>query len=86
MWTNLVIEVRLYASLRQSRPSVADQGLVTVDVPDGISLGELLDELEMATAQVKQATVNGVDSDLERVLFDGDRVALYPAADHARHL
>lgn len=82
----MVIEVRLYASLRQSRPSVADQGLVTVDVPDGISLGELLDELEMATAQVKQATVNGVDSDLERVLFDGDRVALYPAADHARHL
>ncbi|MDR3588587.1 MAG: MoaD/ThiS family protein [Negativicutes bacterium] len=81
-----MIEVRLYASLRQSRPSVADQGLVTVDVPDGISLGELLDELEMATAQVKQATVNGVDSDLERVLFDGDRVALYPAADHARHL
>jgi len=55
-----------------------------VDVPDGISLGELLDEMEMATEQVKQATVNGVDSDLERVLFDGDRIALYPAADFSR--
>ena len=80
----MVIEVRLCASLRQSRPSTSDQGIVTVDVPDGISLGELLDELEMANEQVRQATVNGVDSDLERVLFDGDRVALYPPADFAR--
>lgn len=80
----MVIEVRLCASLRQCRPSTSDKGIVTVDVPDGISLGELLDEMEMATEQVKQATVNGVDSDLERVLFDGDRIALYPAADFSR--
>lgn len=77
----MVIEVRLYASLRQYRPSTSDKGIITVDVPDGISLGELLDEMEMDGGQVKQATVNGVDSDFERVLFDGDRVSLYPAAD-----
>lgn len=81
-----MIEVRLCASLRLCRPSTSDQGIVTVDVPDGISLGELLDELEMTTGQIKQATVNGHDSDWERVLFDGDRVALYPAADHGQAL
>jgi len=78
----LVIEVRLYASLRQYRPSTAnsisDNSYVTVDVPDGISLGELLDELEMDVDEVKRVLVNGMNSDFERVLSDGDLVAMYP--------
>lgn len=78
MWADLVIEVRLYASLRHYRPSASDNSMVTVDVPDGISLGDLLDEMEMDVDEVKIMTVNGIDSDLNRILFDGDRIALYP--------
>jgi hypothetical protein len=76
---NLVIEVRLYASLRSYRPSASEGNVVTVDVPDGISLGELLDEMELDSSEVKVMIVNGIDCDFERVLFDGDRVSLYPA-------
>ncbi|MDR3565508.1 MAG: MoaD/ThiS family protein [Negativicutes bacterium] len=79
-----MIEVRLCASLRHYRPSTSDMGIVTVDVPDGISLGELLDEMEMDAREIKQATVNGVDSDFERVLFDGDRVAFFPNNDSSK--
>jgi sulfur carrier protein ThiS len=70
--------VRLYASLRRYRPAGSDTGMVAVDVPDGISLGELLSELEIDTGEIKLAAVNGDDSDSARVLFDGDRVELFP--------
>lgn len=74
----MVIEVRLYASLRRYRPAGSDTGMVAVDVPDGISLGELLDEMEINTSEIHMAAVNGSDSAPERVLFDGDRVELFP--------
>jgi sulfur carrier protein ThiS len=74
----LVIEVRLYASLRRYRPAGSDTGMVAVDVPDGISLGELLEELEINSGEIKLAAVNGSDSSPERVLYDGDRVELFP--------
>jgi len=76
---DLVIEVRLYASLKGYRPSASEGNVVTVDVPDGISLGELMEEMELNPVEVKSVVVNGVDSNFEQVLFDGDRVALYPA-------
>lgn len=74
----LVIEVRLHASLRRCRPTVSDTGMIAVDMPEGISLGELLTELEISAATVRTITVNGIDSAPERVLFDGDRVDLFP--------
>lgn len=74
----MVIEIRLYASLRHYRPAGSDTGMVAVDVPDGISLGELLTELEIDTDEIKKARVNGVESGSVRVLTDGDRVELFP--------
>jgi molybdopterin synthase sulfur carrier subunit len=74
----LVIEVRLYASLRRYRPTGSDTGMLAVDVPDGISLGELLSELEINTDEIKLAAVNGDESAKSRVLADGDRVELFP--------
>jgi sulfur carrier protein ThiS len=52
--------------------------MVAVDVPDGITLGELLAEMEIDSGERKLAAVNGDDSSPERVLFDGDRVELFP--------
>jgi molybdopterin converting factor small subunit len=68
----------LYASLR-NRKNGSDSGVVTVDVPDGISLGELLDEMELDIKEVDVMRVNDINSDAERVLFDGDLVDLFPA-------
>lgn len=77
----MVIEVRLYASLTRYRPSAyeTEKSLVTVDVPDDISVGDLLEELEMDIAEVKYVTINGAHSDMKHILADGDRVSLYPA-------
>lgn len=58
--------------------------MMAVDVPDGISLGELLEELEINSGEIKLAAVNGSDSRPERVLSDGDRVELFPRDFAAR--
>lgn len=78
MWGSLVIEVLLFASLRHYRPTDSGTGTITVDVPDSISLGELLEEMEINAAEVRTILVNGEDSKVERVLVDGDRVELFP--------
>lgn len=52
--------------------------MMAADVPDGISLGELLSELEIDPAAIKLAAVNGNESNLSRALSDGDRVDLFP--------
>jgi len=75
----LVIEVRLNASLRHYRPLGSDSGLVAVDVHDSITLGELLEEMEINVDEIKIMTVNGADTGCEKILFDGDRVELFPA-------
>lgn len=74
----MVIEVRLFASLRRYRPTGSDSGTVSVDVAEGISLGELLDELEISPAEIRTMMVNGMGSDAARVLADGDRIDLFP--------
>lgn len=74
----LVIEVLLFASLRHYRPTDSGTGTITVDVPDCISLGELLEEMEIDAAEVKTIMVNGEDSTKDRILTDGDRVELFP--------
>lgn len=51
---------------------------MAADVPDGISLGELLSELEIDPAEIKLAAVNGNESTMSRLLADGDRVELFP--------
>lgn len=74
----MVIEVRFYASLRHYRPDDSGSGTVTVDVPDGISLGELFEEMEIDAGEIETMIINGVASGPERILTDGDRVELFP--------
>lgn len=78
VWTGLVIEVRLFASLRRYGPTVSDTGMMAVDVAEGISLGELLDELEINPTEIKTMKVNGLISGMDQLLADGDRVDLFP--------
>lgn len=74
----LVIEVRLYASLRRYKPAETGSGTVTVDVPEGVSLGEMLEELEIDAAKIAVMKVNGVAGHLKQALSDGDRIDLFP--------
>ncbi|VBB08720.1 mut7-c ubiquitin [Lucifera butyrica] len=73
----MVLEVHLYSDLRRYAPT-SSTGMLAVDVPDGIVVEELLNELEINYTEIKTIVVNGSTSDLQQVLEDGDHISLFP--------
>lgn len=77
------VQVRLFAGLRDSLPD-AVRGRADLDLPDGGSLQELLDRLEIHEKQAQMVLVNGVQASRDRetreslVLLEGDDVAIFP--------
>lgn len=74
----MVIEVRLFATLRRYAPSSAS-GVVSLDVNDSFTIEDVMNQLGIGAEEVHVIMVNGVSSDLKHVLADGDRVGLFPA-------
>ena len=74
----MVIEVRFFASLRRYTPA-DPSGIISVDVPDALSVEELLNQLEVNPDHVKNILQNGKESKLADHLVDGDRLELFPA-------
>ena len=74
----MVIEVRFFASLRRYTPA-DPSGIISVDVPDALSVEDLLHQLEVNPDHVKNILRNGKESRLVEHLADGDRLDLFPA-------
>ena len=74
----MVVEVRLYATLRRYKPSIPN-GVFSEDVPGGISVAELINKLEIDLAEIHMIMVNGIGCEADYTLTEGDRVGLFPA-------
>ncbi len=74
----MVIEVRFFAALRRYTPA-DPSGIISVDVPDSLSIEELLRQMEVNPDDVKIILRNGKESQLGDHLADGDRLGLFPA-------
>ena len=72
------LEVRLYATLREQAPPGAPTGVFSRTLPDGGTVGELLNELGIGSEKVHMRMVNGVGVTDEHILQDKDRVGLFP--------
>ena len=70
----MTVTVRLFAILRQGRFREERIGL-----PEGASLSELLQRLDIAGERVGILLVNGVRTDPGRLLAHDDVVAVFPA-------
>ena len=71
------IIIKLSASLRD-RVSAHDRGLLYQQVRPGTTVEELIRILGLSPDQVRMIMVNGRGDRSDRVLRDGDRVALFP--------
>ncbi len=71
------ITVKLFASLRD-RVLTHDHGLLYVQVDSQTTVGALIRTLGLSSDQIKMIMVNGRGDGSDRVLRDGDRVALFP--------
>lgn len=71
------VHVNLFSRFREHLPPEA-RGEATIEFPDGASLQNLLDHLDIHRP-VKLLIVNGErELDRDRILCDGDAVRIYP--------
>ena len=77
------VEVRLFASLRDKLPD-APRGRAPLDLPDGASLQDLLEHLDVPARQAQMVLVNGLQMPRDvaarraRSLAEGDVIAIFP--------
>ncbi|MCE5286824.1 MAG: MoaD/ThiS family protein [Pelosinus sp.] len=74
----MVIDVRLHEELGRYAPS-SNTGVLAVDVPEDITVQDLLEELEIEQTEIYMIKVNGIKSKKDYQLTDGDHVEFYPA-------
>lgn len=65
--------MRLFATLRQGRGKV-----LSMEVPDGVVVRELIDTLEILHHEIAILLVNGRDASLKHELRDGDAISVFP--------
>lgn len=74
----MLIEVRLFATLRQYAPATATAGVFSVEMPAGSTVAELVSVIKVDPAEIKLFMVNGASMSQQQVLHEGDRVGLFP--------
>ena len=72
------IEVNLYATLSQYIPDGNKGPTQIVDVEEGTTVSELLRQLGVPTRSAKLIFLDGIHSDLDAVLKEGDRLGIFP--------
>lgn len=73
------IELRLYASLAAFMPEQTGGNTLTMEVSNGTTIRDLLQQLKVPKKQVKVIFLNGVHASDGDILKEGDRVGIFPA-------
>ena len=68
------IQLKLFATLKRFTPPTADNLIID----QGISIGDLLDQIDMPREKAKLVFVNGVKAELTATLKGGERVGIFP--------
>lgn len=74
----ITVQVKLFATLRQYRPGLGIGEAFPVELPDGATVGNLIQELALPENEVKVVFVNALFRDLGYVLADGDEIGIFP--------
>ena len=74
----MIVEVRLYATLRRYAPD-SSRGVVSVEVPVDCTVAQLVSAMHIDLAEVHIIMINGISSITSSILHEGDRLGLFPA-------
>jgi molybdopterin converting factor small subunit len=72
------VEVQLFATLAAYLPPGTDGDSVSLHVPDGATVGNVVDLLRIPEDLDYLRVVNGHDSPAGQILKDGDVLSLFP--------
>jgi len=67
------ITIKLFATFRIDRFDIADR-----DFPSGTTVGDVVDDLNLPKEQLGILMVNSRHVDLDRVLTEGETLAIFP--------
>ncbi|MGD9058672.1 MAG: MoaD/ThiS family protein [Desulfobacterales bacterium] len=69
-----IIQLKLFANLQTFTPPAAD----SYPIEAGITVGDLLAQLDIPEDKIKLIFIDGVKSELATVLRGGERVGIFP--------
>jgi molybdopterin converting factor small subunit len=72
------VRVKLYSTLRHYLPALRVGEYHHAQLPEGTTVGGLLESLGVPPGVTRQAFVNGETVDLAHVLSHGDEVVVFP--------
>ncbi|MEL7634245.1 MULTISPECIES: MoaD/ThiS family protein [Sporomusa] len=73
----MVLEVRLYATLRRYTPA-SPNGVIAVVVPDGSTVLDVVRKINIDPAEIHLIMINGIGCEFDKPVHEGDRVGLFP--------
>lgn len=72
------IRLKLFATLTRHLPNAHSGTPLVVDLPQGATLAELINKLQLPAAEIKVIFVNGRARPLDWPLNQGDEVGIFP--------
>jgi molybdopterin converting factor small subunit len=72
------VEVSLFGTLAKYLPRGTQGRTVIMDCPDGVTIGQVIDQLGIPKPYPAMLLVNGIHADPDTQLQEGDLLALFP--------
>lgn len=72
------VEINLYATLASFLPEQVRRNDRIMEVKNGTTIGDLLQQLNIPTEKAKLVFLDGVHADTGSVLQEGSRVGIFP--------
>ena len=72
------VTVKLHASLRPYGRSDSNDGLFPLETTEKVTVHEVIRELGIPPEKVRMVILNGRGANVDHILNDGDRLALFP--------
>ena len=75
----MVVQAKLFATLRRHYPHLGIGESMPVELPEGATVGQLIEHLRLPAGQVKVVFVNSIVQKGKHALNEGDQVGIFPA-------
>ncbi len=74
----MIVRVKAYATLRRYLPGVALGAPIALELPEGLTVTDVLQQLGVPHDEIKLCFVNGRQRELDYCLSDADELAIFP--------
>ena len=74
----ITVHVKLFATLRRQYPHLGLGEAMPVELPEGTTVGQLVEHLRLPAKDVKVVFVNNIVRGEEHALSDGDKLGMFP--------